>query len=177
MTGQRTTAEPYGIEAVRRFLERRGVPYEVLEHDPTYSAAAEARAAGADLGATAKTVVLHDRGGYRLAVIPASERLDVHRARELLGGSHHLRLATEEELRQDFPAFEPGAWPPFGMARLPELVDVWLLRHERIVCAGGEHRCSVVIATLDLLRVSEPRVAAICAHPEDREPPGKLPLH
>jgi Ala-tRNA(Pro) deacylase len=177
MVGRSTTAEPHGIEVVRRFLERRGVPYEVLEHDPTYSAAAEARAAGADLAATAKTVVLHDRDGYRLAVIPASERLDVHRARELLGGSHHLRLATEQELRQDVPAFEPGAWPPFGTTRLPELVDVGLLRHEQIVCAGGEHRCSIKIAALDLLRVSEPRVAEICEHPEERDPPGKLPFH
>src|SRR5919204_142217 len=100
MAGHSTTAEPHGVDPVRAFLERRGVPFEMIEHDPTYSAAAEARAAGADLKATAKTVVLHDRGGYRLAVIPAAERLDVHRARELLGGSHHLRLATEEEVRQ-----------------------------------------------------------------------------
>jgi Ala-tRNA(Pro) deacylase len=177
MAGQSTTAEPHGVEAVRRFLERRGVPYELVEHDPTYSAAAEARAAGADPAATAKTVVLHDRGGYRLAVIPASERLDLHRARELLGASHHLRLATEAELQRDFPAFEPGAWPPFGTARLPELVDVGLLRHDRIVCAGGEHRCSLMIAALDLLRVSEPRVAAICEHPEDRKPSGTLPRY
>jgi Ala-tRNA(Pro) deacylase len=175
MAGQSATAEPHGMNAVRRFLERRGVPYEIIEHDPTYSAAAEARAAGADLEATAKTVVLHDRGGYRLAVIPACERLDVRRARDVLGASHHLRLASEEELRQDFPAFEPGAVPPFGTARLPEVVDVGLLRHERIVCAGGEHRRSVLIAALDLLRVTQPRVAEICEHPEDREPRGKLP--
>jgi Ala-tRNA(Pro) deacylase len=175
MAGQSATAEPHGMNAVRRFLERRGVPYEIIEHDPTYSAAAEARAAGADLEATAKTVVLHDRGGYRLAVIPACERLDVRRARDVLGASHHLRLASEEELRQDFPAFEPGAVPPFGTARLPEVVDVGLLRHERIVCAGGEHRRSVRIAALDLLRVTEPRVAEICEHPEDRESPRKLP--
>jgi Ala-tRNA(Pro) deacylase len=175
MTGQSATAEPHGMNAVRRLLERRGVPYEIIEHDPTYSAAAEARAAGADLEATAKTVVLHDRGGYRLAVIPACERLDVRRARDVLGASRHLRLASEEELRQHFPAFELGAVPPFGTARLPEVVDVELLRHERILCAGGEHRRSVLIAALDLLRVTEPRVAEICEHPEDREPPGKLP--
>jgi Ala-tRNA(Pro) deacylase len=175
MAGQSATAEPHGINAVRRFLERRGVPYEIIEHDPTYSAAAEARAAGAELEATAKTVVLHDREGYRLAVIPASERLDVRRTRDILGGSHHLRLASEEELRQDFPAFELGAIPPFGTARLPEVVDVELLRRDRIVCAGGEHRCAVLISTLDLLRVAQPRVAEICEHPEDREPPGKLP--
>jgi prolyl-tRNA editing enzyme YbaK/EbsC (Cys-tRNA(Pro) deacylase) len=52
---------------------------------------------------------------------------------------------------------------------------VRLLRHQRIVCAAGEHRCSVVIAAVDLLRIAEPRVADICQHPEERfrtdEPP------
>jgi Ala-tRNA(Pro) deacylase len=167
--------EAHGIEAVTDVLERRRVPFEVVEHDPTYSAAATARAAAADPEATARTVVLHDHDGYRLAVVPASERLDVRRARELLGASHHLRLATEQELREDFPAFEVGAVPPFGTARLPEVVDVRLLRHQRIVCAAGEHRCSVVIAAVDLLRIAEPRVADICQHPEERfradEPP------
>lgn len=175
MTGQSAAAESHGVDAVCRFLERREVPDEVIEHDATYSAAAEARAVGADLEATAKTVALHDRDGYLLAVIPACERLDVRRARDLLGAGHHRRLATEEELQQKFPGFELGALPPIGTAPLPELVDLRLLRHERILCAGGEQRRSVLIAALDLLRVTEPRVADICEHPEEREPPGKLP--
>jgi prolyl-tRNA editing enzyme YbaK/EbsC (Cys-tRNA(Pro) deacylase) len=95
----------------------------------------------------------------------------VRLARDVLGGTHHLRLATEAELRRDFPAFELGAVPPFGTARLPEVVDVGLLRRDRIVCPGGEHGCSVLISTLDLLRVTQPRVAEICQHPEDRESP------
>lgn len=76
MTGQSAAAEPHGADAVRRFLERREVSHEVIEH-ATYSAAAEARAVGADLEATAKTVVLRDRGGYRLAVIPPASALTV----------------------------------------------------------------------------------------------------
>jgi Ala-tRNA(Pro) deacylase len=175
MAGRRPTAEPHGIDAVTGFLERRGVRYEVVEHDATHSAVAEARAAGADPQATAKTVALHDRDGYRLAVVPASERLDVRRARDVLGASHHLRLASEEELQQDFPAFDLGALPPFATAPLPEVVDVALLRHERIVCAGGEPGRSVLIDALELLRITEPRVADICEHPEEREPTEKLP--
>ena len=167
MAGRRQT-EAHGIDAVTDVLERRGVAFEVVEHDPTYGAAAEARALAADPEATAKTVVLHDHDGYRLAVVPASERLDVRRARDLLGASHHLRLATEQELSEDFPAFEVGALPPFGTARLPEVVDVRLLRHKRIVCAAGEHRCSVLIDAVDLLRITEPRVADICEHPDER---------
>jgi Ala-tRNA(Pro) deacylase len=168
------TAESHGIEAVTRLLERRGVPYEVVEHDATYSAVAEARAAAADPDAMAKTVALHDHDGYRLAVVPASERLDVRRARELLGASHHLRLATERELAQDFPAFEVGAMPPFGTERLPEVIDVRLLSHDRILCAGGDHRRSVLIDAVDLLRITEPRVADICEQAEERGRPEHL---
>jgi Ala-tRNA(Pro) deacylase len=168
MAGAHPTAEPHGIEAVTRVLERSGVRFEVVEHEATASAVAEARAAAVDPEATAKTVALHDHDGYRLAVVPASERLDVRRARDVLGASHHLRLATEEELEQDFPAFELGALPPFGTSPLPEVVDVRLLRYERIVCAGGEQRRSVLMGTLDLLRITEPRVADVCEHPEER---------
>jgi Ala-tRNA(Pro) deacylase len=174
MAGRSPTAEPHGIEVVTRVLDRRGARYDVVEHDATYSAVAEARAAAVDPEATAKTVALHDHDGYRLAVVPASERLDVRRARELLGASHHLRLATEEELQRDFPAFDVGALPPFGTTPMPEIVDVRLLRYERIVCAGGEHRRSVLMSTLDLLRIAEPRVADICEHPEDRRATDKL---
>jgi Ala-tRNA(Pro) deacylase len=167
MAGRRPAAGPHGVEAVTGVLERHGVRYEVVEHDATYSAVAEARAAAADPEATAKTVALHDHDGYRLAVVPASERLDVRRARELLGASHHLRLATERELERDFPTFEVGAMPPFGTEPLPEVVDVRLLGHDRIVCAGGDHRRSVLIDAVDLLRITEPRVGDICEHPEE----------
>jgi Ala-tRNA(Pro) deacylase len=90
MARRRPTSTLGGIDAVTGFLERRGVPYHVVEHDPAHSAVAEARAAAAEPEAMAKTVALHDRDGYRLAVVPASERLDVRRAREVLGASHHL---------------------------------------------------------------------------------------
>jgi Ala-tRNA(Pro) deacylase len=176
MVGRRASAGPHGIEAVTRMLEGRGVGYEVVEHDAAYSAAGEARAVGADPEATAKTVVLHDHDGYRLAVVPASERLDVRRAREVLGASHHLRLATEDELRRDFGAFDLGALPPFATVPLPEVVDVRLLRHGRVVCAGGEHRRSVLIDALELLRITEPRVADICVHPDERGATEDLPV-
>lgn len=177
MPGRRPTAEPHGIDAVTRVLERFGVSYEIVEHDATYSAAAEAEAAATNPEATAKTVALHDRHGYRLAVVPASERVDLRRARDLLGATRHLRLATEEELRHDFPAFELGAMPPFATAPLPEVVDVNLLRHKRILCAGGEHRRSVVVDALDLLRITQPRVADICEHSEERELAETLPSY
>jgi Ala-tRNA(Pro) deacylase len=164
-----STAEAHGIAAVTAFLESEGIGYEVVEHRPTFSAASEARAAGSEPREAAKTLALHDRGGYRMAVIPATHRLDLHRTRELLGATGHLRLATEEELERDFPMFDVGAMPPLGpMMPMPEIIDVHLLYQDRILCAGGDHQHALRMDPRDLLRVCEPRVAALCEGSEGR---------
>ena len=109
-----STTQAHGIDAVTAFLDAEGVRHEVVEHRPTFSAAAEARASGAEPREAAKTLALRDHDEYRMAVIPATHRLDLARVRELLGCSGHLRLATEAELEQDFPMFDVGAMPPLG---------------------------------------------------------------
>jgi hypothetical protein len=88
-----------GHAAVTEFLEREGVAYEVVEHERTESAAAEARAAGMPPADVAKTVVLRDDEGIRLAVIPASHRLDMHKVKEELG-SKGLRLGPSRRWRR-----------------------------------------------------------------------------
>jgi Ala-tRNA(Pro) deacylase len=164
-----TTVEAHGIAAVTAFLDSHGVAHEVVEHRPTFSAAAEARASGAEPREAAKTLALRDRDAYRMAVIPATHRLDLQRMREVLGASSHLRLATEDELERDFPMFDVGAMPPLGpMMPMPEVIDVHLLYHDRILCTGGDHRHALRLDPRDLVRVCEPRVAAICEMPEGR---------
>ena len=103
----------HGAEAVAHFLDRKHVTYELIEHHATHAARQEASAAGSPAPRMAKTVVLHDTDGYRIAIIPASERVDLDKARKVFGASADMRLATEREIAQDFPAFDPGALPPF----------------------------------------------------------------
>jgi Ala-tRNA(Pro) deacylase len=151
-----------GLAAVTEFLEREGVPYEVVEHEPTQTAAAEARAAGVPAADVAKTVVLRDQEGLRLAVIPASERLDLHKAKEALR-SRGLRLVTEQEMAEEFDAVEVGAVPPFGsMFNALELLDERLLEHDRVLCSGGDHEHAVLVDPRDVVRAAEARVADIC---------------
>ena len=151
-----------GLTAVTAFLERHGVPYEVVEHERTQTAAAEARAAGVPAADAAKTVVLRDDQGLRLAVIPASERLDMQKLRQALP-SKGLRLVTEQEMADEFDQFEVGAVPPFGsMFDALELVDERLLEHDRILCSGGDHEHAVLVDPRDVVRAGEARVADIC---------------
>jgi Ala-tRNA(Pro) deacylase len=151
-----------GHAVVTEFLERHGVPYEVVEHERTDTAAAEARAAGMPPADVAKTVVLRDQEGVRLAVIPASHRLDLHKVKRELG-SKGLRLVTEQEMAEEFADFEVGAVPPFGpMFHALELVDERLLDHDRILCGGGDHEHGVLVDPHDVVRAGQARVADIC---------------
>ena len=156
-------ANDAGVEAVARYLDEQDVAYEVVEHRTTYTAGAEARAAGVPAQDVAKTVVLRADEGYRLAVIPASERLDLEKARELFGAGKSLRLANEEEMGGDFGEFEVGALPPIGpMLPAPEVLDRRLLDHDRILFAGGDHRHGVLIDPNDLVEVTQAKVADVC---------------
>ena len=159
-------AEPRrGFEEVERFLAAHGIRHAVTEHVDTYTAAAEARAAAVSPQHAAKTVMVRDDDGYVLAVIPASEALDLHKLRRLTSRPH-LRLAAESELAADFPQFELGALPPFGaLFGSPELIDHRLLAGQRILCNGGDHRHSIALDARELQAASHAKVADLVAEP------------
>lgn len=150
-------------EAVAAYLEGQGVACELIEHEPTLSATAEAKVAHLPPDQVAKTVVLHDGAAYVVVAIPASDRLDIHKLRDLLGATRHLRLATEDEIARDFPAFEIGAVPPFGpIMPTAEVIDSSLVTQQRILCPAGDHRHSMLIDPHEVVRITAARVADIC---------------
>jgi Ala-tRNA(Pro) deacylase len=158
-----TADQRSGVDRLAEFLESQGISYEVVEHPARSTAAADARAAGILPQDAAKTVVLRDGDDFRVAVIPASERLDLHKLRDLLGAGDSLRLASEDEIASRFTDFEVGALPPFApLLPAPEVMDRRLLDHDRIFCAGGDHRHGVMVSPHDMVRAASPQVADIC---------------
>jgi Ala-tRNA(Pro) deacylase len=168
----------HGVALVSALLREAAIAHDVVEHAPTYSAIEEARVAREEPRHTAKTLLLRDRDRWLLAVIPANRRLDMVRARRLLGGTHHVRLATEQEMRDAFPAFDVGAMPPVGSPLpLPEAVDVRLIYRDHVLCPAGDHRHAVRLDPRDLVRLAEPRVGDLCEHDPSphRKDFGELP--
>jgi Ala-tRNA(Pro) deacylase len=159
---QRTETTTTRVEAIVEFLDGADVQYELIEHEPTTSAAADARTTHYPPDQVAKTVVLHDGAAYVIAAIPASERLDLHKLRELLSATRRLRLASEEEIAQEFPSLEVGAVPPFGpMVPAAEVIDRALLEPDRILCPAGDHRHSVLVDPRDVVRITSAKSADI----------------
>ena len=156
-----TTSTEHGVGLIVRRLERARVAHEIVEHSPTFSALQEAAAARAQLSYTVKTLILHDRAGLRMAVLPADRRLDLVKARRLLGGTRHLRLATEAEIEASFPDFDAGALPP--LLPIPVVVDSQLLFRRAVLCSGGDNTHSIRLDPRELIRLAEPRVGNISA--------------
>lgn len=144
-------------------LQRARASYEVLPHARTESAAAEARTLGLPLGAIAKTIVVETHVGAVRAVIPASERLDIRKLRQVVGAHGKVRLASEDELGEDYPEFEVGSVPPVGGAHRDRVVvDRRLTEHGHVVLEAGTHDESLRIRTADLLLVARAIVADVC---------------
>lgn len=152
------------VTTVAHHLDARGVAYETVEHEATMTARADARAADVDPSETAKNVVLTDGEVYVLAVIPASEVLDLHKVRRVIGDDKELRMATETEMAETFPAFEIGAIPPVGsLVFASEVIDERLLKQDRVLCGGGDHRHSLRLDPNELARITDASVGDVCA--------------
>jgi Ala-tRNA(Pro) deacylase len=145
---------------LRRELDRSGIEYEVIPHRRTLSAIAEAQVVGVPPEDVGKTIVLHTDGGYVRAALSASDRLDLHKVRDVLPEGHDVRLASESELAAAYPMFELGAVPPWGgPAGDRILIDRRLADHESIVLEAGTHDESVRMRTADLLTVTGADIA------------------
>ena len=143
---------------LKAYLRDHGVSFDVIEHPHSESAVAEARAAHLPAEQTAKTVVLRTPAGYRFAIIPASDRLDLHKAADALEVSRHeLRFASEADMAADFPAYEVGAIPPLGPDTPVELIDPRLLDYGHVLCPAGDHEHSLRLDPTDILRVTGAR--------------------
>lgn len=154
-----------GFAAVCGALDEHGVDYEVVRHEPTATALAEARAYGVPPGRVVKTVALRTQGHLVTVALPASERLQMRRVRELLGDPAAC-LATEAEIARDLPGLEAGALPPFGAPAPPlALVDRRVLSSNWVLANGGDHSHSVRVSPLQIVRLSpKARVVDIAEH-------------
>jgi Ala-tRNA(Pro) deacylase len=152
-----------GVSELESFLRGHGVAFDLIEHARTERATAEARAANLPAEQTAKTVVLRTPAGCRLAIVPASERLDLHKVCDVLElGRQDVRLASEAEMASDFPEYDVGAIPPIGPRTPAELFDRRLLEYSRVLCPAGDHQHSILLNPDEIVRVSGVRVVDVC---------------
>jgi Ala-tRNA(Pro) deacylase len=148
---------------LREFLDQNKVPYEVTSHRQAFTAQEVAAAEHIPGIKLAKVVMLRSGAEFIMAVLPAPYRVDLDRAKTVLG-KPNLALATEQEFAGLFPQCEAGAMPPFGnLYNLAVYADQTLSRDEEIVFNAGTHTQTVKMKYADFARLVQPKVVSFAA--------------
>jgi Ala-tRNA(Pro) deacylase len=155
---------------IRDFLESREVWFEMLLHRPVPSASRRAQTVHVPGRQVAKGVLVRAGGGYVLAVLPATTRIDTERLSQALDGLP-VALATEDEVEQVFGDCERGALPPFGrLYGVRTIVDASLAAGAEIVCVGNTRHEDLRLRYQDYEAVEAPSRAHFATTPEPEHP-------
>jgi Ala-tRNA(Pro) deacylase len=146
------------VQTLRDFLDRNRIKYVVISHSPAHTAQEVAASAHIPGRAMAKTVIVKLDGRLAMAVLPASEMIDL----DLLGDAafaQQAELADESEFRDRFPGCDLGAMPPFGnLYGMDVYVADSLAEDEEIAFNAGSHTELIQMQYPDYARLVKPRI-------------------
>lgn len=145
-------------ERLKRLLEERKVPYAAEAHAEAFTAQQAAQASHVPGKAFAKSVLIDIDGKIWMAVLPATERVDIKKVKECLA-ARKVRMATEAEFTPLFTDCDVGAMPIFGsLYGVPVIVSHELVSHEEIAFTAGTHKDIVRLKTKDYLAAEQPKI-------------------
>jgi len=139
-----------------RYLNSNNAEFQVLEHDPAFSAHDVAAVAHVPESEMAKAVLIRIEDHYWMAVLRADQRINQQMIRRVFGAKN-VQLAHEEDLGLLFPDCQIGAMPPFGnLYGLPVLVEECLAEDEEIVFNACTHTKAIRMKFKDFRRLAKP---------------------
>jgi Ala-tRNA(Pro) deacylase len=145
-------------QKLKKFLENHEVKYVSIRHSPAFTAqeiAATAHVPGKEL---AKAVMIIMDGQMAMAVLPASHQVNLKLLKEVAGAGE-LRLATEEEFKDEFPDCVVGAMPPFGNLYGMVVYAAEALREDKeIAFNAGSHGELIKLAYEDFEKLVKPKM-------------------
>jgi Cys-tRNA(Pro)/Cys-tRNA(Cys) deacylase len=146
-----------------KWLRAQGVQFRTLEYEFTEIGADHAaEAVGRPLEMVCKTLVVKATGNaYWVAVVPGDQRLDPRRMAAAIGARQaDLCEAAEAE---KVTGYRIGGISPFAQRRkLPTVIEESLLALDTIIVNGGRRGLLVEMATADLMRLLDARLADLC---------------
>lgn len=149
------------VETIKRFLDEHECHYDIVNHREAFTAqevAAETHVPGRHF---AKVVMVRVDDRLGLAVVPATEQVNLERLKKSVG-AESVELATEQEFADRFPQCELGAMPPFGnLFGMETFVSPKLARAERIAFNAGTHTETMRLRYNDFERLVQPAVVEL----------------
>jgi Ala-tRNA(Pro) deacylase len=138
------------------FLDDQEVHFETVIHPPAYTAQRLAKHLHVSGRQVAKSVLLVCPGGYYVAVLPATHRIDFAAVGQALG--RPARLARDEEIAGLFNDCEHGTLSPFGgLYGISTLLDDSFAPGSQMVFEAQRHSLAIRMRCQDFERVERPR--------------------
>lgn len=147
-----------GKKAIKDFLTRNQVKFEIVKHSPAFTAqqvAASAHIPGKNL---AKTVIIKIDGKLAMVVEPAHMKVNLDALKRQLN-AQRVDVATEAEFRSKFPECEVGAMPPFGkLYNMDVFVSDNLSHTDEISFNAGTHAELIKMSYQDFFKLVKPKI-------------------
>lgn len=151
------------LREVEKFLQGNEVKYRTVRHSPAYSSHEIAQAAHVPGRRLAKVTMVKLEDELAMAVLPASEMVDVE-ALARLAGVEKAELAHEEDFANRFPGCEVGAMPPFGnLWGIPVFVSDGFRATDDIAFEAGSHAELLEMPYVAFERLVNPRIGHFAA--------------
>jgi Ala-tRNA(Pro) deacylase len=141
-------------EPIDQYLRKNHLAYEHTTHVRAVPAQRLAAAEHVSGDRIAKPVVVSIDGALALAVVTATEKVDVEALRRATK-AQHVELVPENTFEGRFAPCEVGAEPPLGLFGLPIYVDADLAREPWILMRGGTHEDAIRLATPEWMRAEQ----------------------
>jgi Ala-tRNA(Pro) deacylase len=146
-------------ERLWEYLNRHGVAYRLIEHEPAASADEYHAVLGTRYEQMPKAVFLRyrvaDEQRFGILALQAHKRADLVHVAQLLG-ARDVRLGSREELRE-VTGCEVGELPPLGgLFGLPLLFDRDLLSEDELFFNAGSLTTSVAVSSTALEALEAP---------------------
>ena len=142
-------------ENIVQKLEKQGIDYEIVEHEPVYTNPAMAEALGVSESETVKSLVLSTKEKKIVVfVMPGNKKVD-WKAAAKTAGTKKVGFAKPEAV-SDLVGCEVGCVPPFGhITDLPIYLDGALLHQKFVYFNPGVHDKSFKVTSRDLKKLCQ----------------------
>jgi len=145
-------------QKLKGYLDSNNVEYITISHSPAYTAQRIAEITHIPGKELAKTVIVKLDGKFAMAVLPASNRVDLDYLKQGVT-ANDVDVASESEFRDLFPDCEVGAMPPFGnLYDMKVYVAEKLAEDEEIAFNAGTHTELVRMSYKDFADLVSPEV-------------------
>ena len=149
-----------GYDKVKEYLNKIGIQFKIVEHEPAYTTEeADKYIEGYD-GVRTKTMFICNKKktNYYMIIMDDSKRLDMNTFKEIVS-EKQIKMASEEALKEKL-GIEPGMVSPFGLLNNDEkdvkiYMDKEIITEEIMTFHPNDNTKTLFITTKDLFKYFE----------------------